>query len=267
MEFVTGQQGIGRAQCIRARARPAVIVGMPDRPGTDRIELNVAAAGEKVRFTIDRPRCDIALPTLQRLMVRDIPGYAGPPRDYPGCGPGEVKALFPAGGAAFARHSGPMTADHIFTFGYEGLSLDAFIGRLKVAGVRTVLDVRANPVSRKPGFSKRGFSAALQAAGITYAHHAAMGCPKPVRDRYKRDGDWPAYTRGFLAHLEGQVEALAELAQISRHSPSCLVCFEADFNRCHRTYVAQAAAELGGLRVTHLTLQTEFPGAAARSAA
>jgi uncharacterized protein (DUF488 family) len=158
-------------------------------------------------------------------------------------------------------------AGRIFTFGYEGLSLDTFIGRLKVAGVRTVLDVRANPVSRKPGFSKRSFSVALDAAGIAYAHHPAMGCPKPVRDRYKRDGDWPAYTRGFLTHLKDQTNALAALAQIARCSPSCVICFEADFNRCHRTYVARAAAKLVGLRVAHLTIRTEFPDVTTRSAA
>ena len=45
--------------------------------------------------------------------------------------------------------------DQIFTFGYEGLPLKAFIARLKSAGIQTVVDVRANPLSRKPGFSKR----------------------------------------------------------------------------------------------------------------
>jgi uncharacterized protein (DUF488 family) len=158
-------------------------------------------------------------------------------------------------------------ADRIFTFGYEGLDLETFIGRLKVTGVRAVLDVRANPLSRKAGFSKTAFSAALHAVGIIYAHLPAMGCPKPVRDRYKRDGDWAAYTRGFLAHLAGQTDALAELARIAGRSPSCLVCFEADFNRCHRTYVARAAAKIGGLRVIHLTDRIEIPDVVARSAA
>jgi|KBSMisStaDraftv2_1062788.scaffolds.fasta_scaffold899303_2 hypothetical protein len=51
--------------------------------------------------------------------------------------------------------------DHIFTFGYEGLSLKAFIARLKSARVETVIDVRANPLSRKPGFSKRAPSPRL----------------------------------------------------------------------------------------------------------
>lgn len=77
-------------------------------------------------------------------------------------------------------------ADRIFTFGYEGLSVDAFVQRLKTTGIETVVDVRANPLSRKPGFSKRALAAALSPASIAYIHLPAMGCPKPVRDRYKR---------------------------------------------------------------------------------
>lgn len=157
--------------------------------------------------------------------------------------------------------------DHIFTFGYEGLSLKAFIARLKSAGVQTIVDVRANPLSRKPGFSKRALSSALRNAGIDYDHRPAMGCPKPIRDRHRDDGDWATYTRGFLAHLKGQNEVLKEVAQIAECSRSCLICFEADFNRCHRTYVARAVAKLGGLQVAHLTDQTEIPDAAVRSAA
>ena len=155
----------------------------------------------------------------------------------------------------------------IFTFGYEGLSLKTFIQRLKAAGIRTVLDVRATPLSRKPGFSKSAFSSALESAGIVYAHLPAVGCPRNIRNRYKDDGDWAAYTRGFLAYLRGQDETLLEIATIAARSPSCLVCFEADFNRCHRTYVARAAAKLGNLRVAHLTDQTELADAAVRSAA
>jgi uncharacterized protein (DUF488 family) len=155
----------------------------------------------------------------------------------------------------------------IFTFGYEGLSLREFIGRLQAAGIQTVVDVRANPLSRKSGFSKRAFAAALNGAGIIYVHTPAMGCPKLVRDGYKRDGDWAVYTRGFLAHLKDQTEAVAQLAHSTAQSLSCLVCFEADFNRCHRTYVARAAAELNGMAVAHLTNRTAIPDEAVRSAA
>jgi uncharacterized protein (DUF488 family) len=146
----------------------------------------------------------------------------------------------------------------LFTFGYEGLSLRQFVVRLQGAGILTVVDVRANPISRKPGFSKSAFAGGLRAAGISYVHLPALGCPKPIRDRYKGDGDWNAYTRDFCSYLNEQTDALREVARIAEHSPSCLVCFETDFTRCHRTYVARAAGQIGRLGVIHLMHQTEM---------
>jgi uncharacterized protein (DUF488 family) len=146
----------------------------------------------------------------------------------------------------------------LFTFGYEGLSLSQFVARLQDAGILTIVDVRANPISRKPGFSKSAFAAALHAVGISYVHMPRLGCPKPIRDRYKSDGDWSAYTQDFCSYLNEQTDVLTEVARIAEHSPSCLVCFEADFTRCHRTYVARAAGRIGKLRVVHLIDQTEM---------
>ena len=155
----------------------------------------------------------------------------------------------------------------LFTFGYEGLSIEAFIARLKKAGVRAVLDVRQLPLSRKPSFSKGALSTALHATGIVYAHLPALGCPRPIRDRYKADGDWAAYVKAFSVYLAGQGEAVAELARIAKKTSACLVCFEADFNRCHRSIVARATARAGGPRVVHLTIKAEIPDVAARAVA
>jgi uncharacterized protein (DUF488 family) len=143
--------------------------------------------------------------------------------------------------------------NEIQTCGYEGLTVTKFIERLAAAQTQTVIDVRANPLSRKPGFSKKALAENLKAAGITYLHEPKMGCPKRIRDRYKRDGDWVAYTRQFLAHIREQREAVADVASIAVKGRSCLVCFEADFNLCHRTFVARAIAASRNLRIIHLT--------------
>ena len=77
----------------------------------------------------------------------------------------------------------------LFTLGYEGLTIEAFIARLQAAQVKTVVDVRELPLSRKKGFSKSAFCAALSAHGIAYLHAPALGCPKPIRNQYKADGN------------------------------------------------------------------------------
>lgn len=159
------------------------------------------------------------------------------------------------------------SSDNLFTFGYEGLDISSFIARAKGAGVRTVVDVRELPLSRKKGFSKSSFREALAAAGIAYAHMPALGCPREVRDRYKSDGDWAAYTRGFLAYLATQQHTIDELAKIANATEACLVCFEADFTMCHRTFVARGVRARGGPPVTHLTSKTAFPDLGRKAAA
>ncbi len=144
----------------------------------------------------------------------------------------------------------------LFTFGYEGLTIEAFVARLKGARVELIVDVREMPLSRKKGFSKNAFREHLAAAGIAYEHRPALGCPKSVRNRFKADSDWTAYTRGFFAHLgtvQAEVKSLATAARVRR---ACLVCFEADHEACHRTYVARAAHAAGAPPVQHLGART-----------
>ena len=160
-----------------------------------------------------------------------------------------------------------MTASALYTLGYEGLTIEAFLERLKQARIQLVVDVRELPLSRKKGFSKTAFREALVAAGIAYEHRSALGCPKPVRDRYRADRDWQAYTRGFLAHLALQKSEIADLTETTQARTACLVCFEADFSFCHRTYVARAARQAGAPAVQHLNARTVIADSRVRLAA
>lgn len=147
----------------------------------------------------------------------------------------------------------------LFTFGYEGLTIEAFIARLQAAQVKTVVDVRELPLSRKKGFSKTAFCAALAERNIAYLHAPALGCPKPIRDKYRDDANWKAYTKEFLKYVKTQDASVRELVKLSKATTACLVCFEADFSMCHRTYVAREARQMGGSVVKHLTAKTVLP--------
>jgi len=48
--------------------------------------------------------------------------------------------------------------------------------------VRVLLDVRAVPLSRKAGFSKRVLGPSVEARGIQYVHDRNLGTPKAGRD-------------------------------------------------------------------------------------
>ena len=49
----------------------------------------------------------------------------------------------------------------IFTIGYEATTMAELLAALRRAGVERVIDVRALPLSRRPGFSKSPLRAAL----------------------------------------------------------------------------------------------------------
>jgi uncharacterized protein (DUF488 family) len=65
----------------------------------------------------------------------------------------------------------------IFTIGYEGASVAAFVAALREAGVALVLDIRAAPVSRKK-FSKTPLAQHLSEAGVGCRHLRGVGTPK-----------------------------------------------------------------------------------------
>lgn len=140
----------------------------------------------------------------------------------------------------------------VFTIGYEGLGIDAFVSLLAEHGIETVVDVRELPLSRKPGFSRKPLAHALSLSGFDYVHMVDLGCPKPVRDSYRQNGNWKRYTAGFLKHLKTRKAAIAELSALVSSSNCALLCYEADLNFCHRSIVADAVRDYCGAQVAHI---------------
>jgi uncharacterized protein (DUF488 family) len=56
-----------------------------------------------------------------------------------------------------------MRASHLYTFGYEGLDIETFMARVQQTEMRSIVDVRELPLSRKKGFSKSAFRERLEA--------------------------------------------------------------------------------------------------------
>ena len=134
-----------------------------------------------------------------------------------------------------------MTAKRIFTIGYEGATHDEVIAALRKADVARVIDVRAVPLSRKPGFSKNVLAAGLKEAGIDYVHLKALGTPPAGREA-ARKGRHEEMLRIYAAQLETP-EAGADAARmldLAAEQPSALLCFERDPARCHRTPLREA---------------------------
>lgn len=144
----------------------------------------------------------------------------------------------------------------IFTIGYEGSTVDALVKALSANGIKTLIDVRAVPLSRKPGLSKTKLAARLNEEGVSYAGLKGLGTPAEGRAA-ARKGKKSELVRIFSEHLQtenAQVD-LREAIRIAEVTPSCLLCFEHSPDCCHRLLVAEAMSERTGQPIIHLDVE------------
>ena len=134
-------------------------------------------------------------------------------------------------------------AGRIYSGGYEGMTLDALVDRLASAHVSVLFDVRLNAVSRKPGFSKKRLTAALEEAGIDYVHEKELGNPQDNRDTF-RNGDGEAGRVRMRSTLDnGAGEALGRLVDLASNQRVAVLCVERDQSRCHRDVITDMSVE------------------------
>jgi uncharacterized protein (DUF488 family) len=124
----------------------------------------------------------------------------------------------------------------IFTIGYEGSTQPELIAALTAAGVERLIDVRAVPLSRKPGFSKNILANGLAEAGIEYVHLKALGTPPDGREA-ARKGRHEELKRIYAAQLDlpEAIVAGQQMRELAAEKPSALLCFEREPGGCHRS--------------------------------
>jgi len=149
----------------------------------------------------------------------------------------------------------PLADPAVYTAGYEGLLVDGFIDGLLRAGIRRLIDVRNNPVSRRYGFHKSTLSRLCANVDIEYVHFPQLGIESRDRQDLDRDSARAALFADYeRTTLRSEREAIDTVAQLMRKVPSVLVCMEARPCDCHRSRLAQPVAEVSGLPVQHLEL-------------
>jgi uncharacterized protein (DUF488 family) len=131
----------------------------------------------------------------------------------------------------------------IYSLGYEGMTLDALVDRLAGARVSVLVDVRLNPISRKPGFARRRLSEALAAAGIGYVHEKELGNPPDNRDSF-RVGDGEAGRSRMRSILDNRAgDALDRVVELASSRRIAVLCVERDAHCCHREVITEMAVE------------------------
>jgi uncharacterized protein (DUF488 family) len=139
----------------------------------------------------------------------------------------------------------------IFTIGYEGAIQPELIEALKIARVELLADIRAVPLSRRPGFSKNILANGLRDAGIDYVGMKSLGTPAEGREAARR-GDHRTLARVYASQLE-LPEAIAQGAQLralAAERRTAVLCFEREPAGCHRSLLIEAL--MPEATVTHL---------------
>lgn len=143
----------------------------------------------------------------------------------------------------------PLTEAAVFATGYEGEDIDQFLNKLIENNIDLVIDIRDNPFSMKPSFTKGRLIRHLQNAGIGYTHLKELGVEKEIRKELGVTDDYTAFFDAYKQKLMQSETAISGLLQLAANRRVALLCFENDPKRCHRSILAE---ELGrrGVRVS-----------------
>jgi len=135
-----------------------------------------------------------------------------------------------------------------FTIGYEGSSFEGYLNRLIKDNVKTLVDVRRNPLSRKYGFSKKTLSDTVKKLGIGYVHIPELGIASDKRQELNTQADYDRLFNSYeKQELKQNGKALQDLFDIfQKDKRVAITCFEADVCMCHRGRVAKAMSALPG---------------------
>lgn len=128
----------------------------------------------------------------------------------------------------------------LISIGYEGRNLTDLIEQLRANDVRVLVDVRLNPVSRKPGLSKQHLAQAVEAEGIKYVHHRELGNPKDNREDFRAGHENSRVRYAALLETGPAARALQHVTELMDYGVVALLCFERDHSQCHRGLVAEA---------------------------
>jgi uncharacterized protein (DUF488 family) len=148
----------------------------------------------------------------------------------------------------------------VLTVGHSTRPLDEFIALLAAHSVNRLVDVRTVPRSRhNPQFNRDTLPAALEAAGIGYAHIAGLGGFRHTHPGSLNMGWRNVSFRGFADYMQTPefAENLADLIEQAEHERIALMCAEAVPWRCHRSLIADALV-VHGIRAEEIINATRL---------
>lgn len=144
---------------------------------------------------------------------------------------------------------------NLYSIGHGDRSIEDLIATLAGHGIRTLVDIRADPHSRRhPQFNDDALRAAVESAGLVY-HWAGrqLGGRRETRADSRHVGLKDDGMRGFADYMETPEfeRGVAQLRNLAARGPTAMLCAERDPAQCHRSLVADWLT-LQGVHVVHL---------------
>jgi hypothetical protein len=138
----------------------------------------------------------------------------------------------------------------LFTIGYQGITLEAYLNKLIKNNIKVLCDVRKNALSMKYGFSKSQLKNACNGVGIEYIHIPEVGIDSEQRQELKTQTDYDALFEEYKnLNLKKSIDSQTEIFNIlKKNRRIALTCFEADICQCHRKHLSEAITNLKGFK-------------------
>jgi uncharacterized protein (DUF488 family) len=152
-----------------------------------------------------------------------------------------------------ARKARIKTEQVLYTIGYEGKSVEAFINALIKNDIRVLCDVRKNPLSRKFGFSKGKLSHITQAVGVEYVHVPELGIESNKRRSLETVEDYQSLFSDYAKTLSDRKPWLEQVyTLLCLNSHIALMCYEREPEMCHRHVVRDYLTDTHTIRSVDL---------------
>jgi len=130
----------------------------------------------------------------------------------------------------------------IYTIGHSTRSLDELIAALKAHGIRTLVDIRSFPMSRRlPHFNRESLEVELPKHGIAYIWMKELGGRrKKIRNDSPNTGLRNDSFRNYADYMltEEFARAMERLLEIAQSGNTAVMCAERVYFQCHRMLVS-----------------------------
>ena len=142
----------------------------------------------------------------------------------------------------------------LWTIGHSTRSADEFGQMLRAHDIRTLVDVRSFPGSRRyPQFNKTALSDFLRTLGISYEHAPRLGGRRKPNAQSHNSAWKNASFRAYADYMETLEfkEGIRDLIAIAGKESTAIMCAESLWWRCHRSLIADYL-KAAGVTVVHI---------------